>query len=91
MNITYNQGSTHHGHNIEKGVIVNQGMSLEDVEALKACVKQNGVSADGKDIADGETVDYYITVKNTSSKQADITVEDQVSKYLEIKILHKHV
>ena len=54
-------------------------------ENPKKEVKQNGVSADGKDIADGETVDYYITVKNTSSKQADITVEDQVSKYLEIK------
>lgn len=54
-------------------------------ENPKKEVKQNGVSADGKDIADGETVDYYIIVKNTSSKQADITVEDQVSKYLEIK------
>ena len=48
-------------------------------------VKQNGISADGKDISDGETVTYYITVKNTSSKPADIRVEDQVSKYLEIK------
>ena len=56
MNVTYEPGSTHNGHNFEKGVIVNQGMSLEDVEALKACVKQYGVSR--------EDIDRLIEVLN---------------------------
>ena len=68
MNITYNQGSTHHGHNIEKGVIVNQGMSLEDVETLKACVKQNGVSR--------EDIDRLIEVlNNINLSQNDFVTE----------------
>ena len=44
MEVTYQKGSTHNGHNIENGVFVNHGMPLEDVEALKACVKENGIS-----------------------------------------------
>ena len=44
MEVNYHEGSTHNGHNIEKGVFVNYGVSPEEVEALKACVKENGVS-----------------------------------------------
>ncbi len=54
-------------------------------EKPKKEVKQGGVSVDGKDISDGETVTYYVTAKNTSSKPADMRIEDQVSEYLEIK------
>lgn len=54
-------------------------------EKPKKEVKQGGVSVDGKDISDGETVTYYVTTKNSSSKPADMRIEDQVSEHLEIK------
>ena len=53
-------------------------------EKPKKEVKQNGISVDGKDIPDGETVTFYITVKNTSSKKADIRIEDNFMEALEI-------
>lgn len=47
-------------------------------------VKQNGISVNGKSIPKGETVTYYITVKNPASKKMDIRIEDKVSDHLEI-------
>lgn len=47
-------------------------------------VKQKGVSIDGKDVSSGENIDYYITVKNTSSKTADIRIEDRLPDHLEV-------
>lgn len=47
-------------------------------------VKQNGISVNGKSIPKGETVTYYITVKNPASKKMDIKIEDKVSDHLEI-------
>ena len=38
----------------------------------------------GKSIPKGETVTYYITVKNPASKKMDIRIEDKVSDHLEI-------
>ncbi len=51
----------------------------------KKDVMQNDASVNGKTIFAGDTVDYYITVKNTSSMPADIRIEDQLSAYLEVK------
>lgn len=47
-------------------------------------VKQNGISAENKDITNGESVNYYISVKNTSDKKADIRVEDRIPEHLEV-------
>jgi fimbrial isopeptide formation D2 family protein len=55
------------------------------LEKPKKEVKQNGVSVDGKNLSDGETVDYSITVKNPSSMPADIRISDKLPEYLEIK------
>ena len=54
------------------------------VQAPKKEVKQNGISVDGKDINSGESVDYYISVKNTSSKAADIKIEDKIPDHTEV-------
>lgn len=47
-------------------------------------VKQNGISADGKEIQNGEIVTYYITVKNPSKETRDIIVEDKVPDHIEV-------
>ncbi len=46
-------------------------------------VKQKGVSVDGRDITSGDTITYYITVKNTLPGSADIRVEDKIPDHLE--------
>lgn len=77
---------------INQANVIVDGLNLvsnkvENYSAIKPVkeVKQNGASVDGKDIPDGETVTYYITVKNTSTKKTDILIEDQVSEHLEIR------
>ncbi|MBR1524334.1 MAG: DUF11 domain-containing protein [Lachnospiraceae bacterium] len=77
---------------INQATVVTDGISLVTnkvenwvPEKPEKEVKQNGVSVDGKDISDGETVIYYVTVKNTSSEATDIKIEDEISKYLDVK------
>ena len=68
MEVNYHEGSIHNGHNIEKGVFVNYGVSPEEVETLKACVKENGVSR--------EDVDRLIEVlNNINLSQNDFVTE----------------
>ncbi len=54
------------------------------IQSPKKDVKQNGISVDGRDIPNGESVTYYITVKNTSNKTADMKVEDKIPEHLEV-------
>lgn len=47
-------------------------------------VKQNGQTIDGGEVTSGDNVDYFISVKNTSSKPADIKIEDKIPEHLEV-------
>lgn len=68
MEVTYQKGSTHIGDNNEKAIIVKKGMSPEEVEALNACVKENGVSR--------EDIDRLIEVlNNINLSQNDFVTE----------------
>ena len=53
----------------------------------KKDVTQNGVSMDGKKVFDKDTVEYHITVKNSSSMTSNIRVEDQISPYLDVQAI----
>ena len=68
MNVNYNDNSTHIGSNNEKAVILNSGISQEEMNAMIACVRENSISKDD--------ISRLIEVlNNINASQNDLTTE----------------
>lgn len=68
MNVNYNDNSRHIGHNNEKAVILNNGISQDEMYAMIACVRENSISKDD--------IDRLIEVlNNINASQNDLTTE----------------